>query len=159
MGGPNWCIGSPSRLTKSAKESPCFSMPMRLAPTPTRLSGLAPPGRPRPPMRYSQCTVTPSDDPDALFGLSAMVSAAPEVLFDLDEHALVGRTQGKVRSTNLRASSSRKTQIHAGRAVPARHTSAREAKRPRHRFQDRDLRHCLGRLEAPLPCGPALALG
>src|ERR1039458_6751365 len=53
MGGPNWCIGSPSRLTKSAKESPCFSMPMRLAATPTRLSGLAPPGRPRPPMRYS----------------------------------------------------------------------------------------------------------
>src|ERR1035438_6075552 len=113
-------------------------------------------GRPREPV---QCTVTPSDDPDALFGLSAMASAAAEALFPLDEHALVGRTQGKVRSTNLRASSSRKTQIHAGRAVPARHTSTREAKRPRHLFHDRDLRHRLGRLEAPQPCGPALALG
>ena len=53
MGGPNWCIGSPSRLTKRANESPCFSMPMRWAKTGTRLSGLAPPGRPRPPTRNS----------------------------------------------------------------------------------------------------------
>src|ERR1700722_20929942 len=25
MGGPNWCMGSPWRLTKMAKASPCFS--------------------------------------------------------------------------------------------------------------------------------------
>ena len=54
MGAPNWCIPSPSRLTKSAKESPRFSIPIRSAILVTRSSGELLPGiAPRLPIRYS----------------------------------------------------------------------------------------------------------
>jgi hypothetical protein len=44
--GPELCIGSPSRLTKSAKESPCFSMPIRLAIIGTKAVGIRAAGPP-----------------------------------------------------------------------------------------------------------------
>src|ERR1035438_8305775 len=63
----------------------------------------------------------------------------------------------KIRSLKL-LGPPRQTQIHAGRAVPARDAPAREAKRPRHLWQGRDLSRCPGRVEASLPGTEALGL-
>ena len=67
-----------------AKLSPCFSRPMRLGMTVTRESGLAPPGRPRPPMRNSRSLTR-----DSAFGALGEVDHAGSVEGDYDFFGVV----------------------------------------------------------------------
>ena len=104
IGGPTWCMGSPSRLTKSAKESPCFSMPMRLAMT---LAGsrASATGYPRPSMRYSSLIFAPFsgalrqvDQPGAVQGGHRLLGIVVKVLAD-DEDGLAVAVAARVRET------------------------------------------------------------